>query len=405
MRKISIIMLFTILFANIAQAGEIDKLVQHLMKEGVIKPADAQLILTETKEENRVKMAQGKLDTLPSWIQKMKIGADLRYRFQREDKGTYTRDRQRIRFRVKGEGKPSQGYKIAWRLCTGGADPRSTNQTLEDGFATRAINLDYAYAGITKIKGLNLMMGKIPVKSAIKRYEDLLWDGDIAVDGITAKYTGPKRNLQFWANINYLVMEHVKNGGDPTLAVIQPGITYKSGKTKLSLAITQYGFSGLKGSSTGGFVAAAYAGGNSTTGGNYMYDYSSTAIGYELSFNKGMLYFPKVALFGEYISNPDADAENTGMLVGVKFGAKKVKSCGQWQAKLMSRYMEKDGWADWLGDSDTRGGKTDNEGIEATLDYGIAKNVVFGLDYYSIGQKSTGGDKLALLQVDMKYKF
>ena len=72
MKKIVILTILAMMcFVNVVKAGEIDKLVQHLMKEGVIKPADAQLILTETKEENRVKMAQGKLDTLPSWIQKI----------------------------------------------------------------------------------------------------------------------------------------------------------------------------------------------------------------------------------------------------------------------------------------------------------------------------------------------
>ncbi|MBN1622034.1 MAG: putative porin [Endomicrobiales bacterium] len=404
MKRISVLSIFMMLLFSIAQAGEIDKLVQHLMKEGVIKPADAQLILTETKEDNRVKMAQGELDTLPSWIQTMKIGGDLRFRYQNEDKGTYRRERTRIRFRLKGEASSVQGWKVGWGLATGGEDPRSTNQTLDAGFETKRLMLDYAYGAYSGLKGLTVNMGKIPVKSAITLYSDLMWDGDIAVEGLSAYYESNPGNLQFFANVDYLIMDYVDNGNDPSMVLVQPGVVAKIGENaKLKLSVGQYALSGEENAPI--FAASSGGSGNTLSGGKYVYSYNCMTTGFKLSFSN--LHFEEVSLFGDYVSNPDPSEANTGTLFGIVFGNKKVSSSGQWQVKALQRNLGADAWMDWLPDSDARSGKTDTAGPEVIFTYGVAKNITFGIDYYINGEaeEEAGDEKHDLAQFDLIYKF
>jgi len=69
---------------------------------------------------------------------------------------------------------------------------------------------------------------------------------------------------------------------------------------------------------------------------------------------------PLVAVFGQYVKS-DADVDSKGWLVGVKFGHKKVKELGQWQVKYNYRRLKKDAWPDFLLDSDSYGGATDEK--------------------------------------------
>ena len=92
------------------------------------------------------------------WYDKVKLGADLRYRHENivkqkdrvvgTDVETYDeiRDRQRVRFRLKVEGKVNDNWKLKARLATGGLGTESTNQTLDCEYANKMFDLDQAYA-------------------------------------------------------------------------------------------------------------------------------------------------------------------------------------------------------------------------------------------------------------------
>ncbi|MBN1622253.1 MAG: putative porin [Endomicrobiales bacterium] len=340
-----------------------------------------------------------------SWVQSMKIGGDLRFRYQNEDRSTYRRERARIRFRLQGEAMPVKDWLVAWGFATGGTDPRSTNQTLDNGFETKAFNLDYAYGSFKGVKGLNIKTGKIPVKKAIKTHGDLLWDSDIAVEGIAAGYMSDSKKLRFFGNVDYLIMDYADNGNDPSMTVVQPGVIIQiNDGVKLELNAAKYILSGHKNAPA--FAASANAGASNTlTGGSYLYDYNCMSLGFNLTFDNP--YFDKSAFFGEYVSNPDPSEENTGLLAGIVFGAEEIKSYGQWQAKAVYRSLGKDAWMDWLSDSDARDGRTDTAGPEFVFTYGLAENVTLGVDYYISGEaKEEAGDKKCDLgQLDLTYKF
>ena len=66
---------------------------------------------------------------------------------------TTERDRARIRFRLGAETKVNDQTKVLFGLATGGTDPRSTNQTLENSFELKDIRLDYVYAEYAPLAG------------------------------------------------------------------------------------------------------------------------------------------------------------------------------------------------------------------------------------------------------------
>lgn len=85
------------------------------------------------------------------WVKHIKFKGDLRLRYQFEEKDTTSsaitttdeRIRGRIRFRLGLKAKVDKKWKVCTAIATGSADPRSTNQTFQDNFSTKSIQLDY----------------------------------------------------------------------------------------------------------------------------------------------------------------------------------------------------------------------------------------------------------------------
>ena len=67
---------------SISQAGEIDLLLQKLVEKGVLTGAEAQQVKTETQEQVKKEIAQGKFSSLPAWVMNTKLKGDVRLRYQ-----------------------------------------------------------------------------------------------------------------------------------------------------------------------------------------------------------------------------------------------------------------------------------------------------------------------------------
>ena len=404
---VCLVFAWLLLIPGLAYSGEIDILVEKLVEKGILSPGEARAILIETKEEVKKDLAKGELEGLPKWVQNTKIKGDLRLRYQWEDKhDAPDRHRGRYRFRLGLETKVNEAVKIAAGLATGGDDARSTNQTMCDGFSTPDIRLDYAYAEWMATPWLTLKAGKIKsVKKVIFRPSDLLWDSDINPEGISFLLSKKMNNCDLFVNTGLWVLdESSSDTSDPFMWVIQPGFKYKfDEKTHIKMAVAGYIFDNVEGATltNGDDNSGKY---NTLEGGALKYNYNSIAPSIEMGFKEpfgGLI--PYLAVFGDYVYNPDPSEENNGYLLGVKFGAEKVKK-GRWQAKYMYRHLEKDAWIDIFPDSDAYSGHTDVKGHEFAFTYGIGKNVTLGLDYYYM-ERIKGTGRRHLLQLDWKLKF
>ncbi len=377
-----------------ACAGEIDILLGKLVEKGVLTPGEAQSIKTETQEQVKKEIAQGKSISLPSWVQTIKLKGDFRLRYQHDQAKELAgnnqsprdgQDRARIRARLGLEGKVNDKIKAGVGIATGSTtDPRSTNITLGSSSTKKSIVLDYAYATYSPWKWASFTGGKM--QNPLWEPGDLIWDTDITPEGGAAALSaklGSKTEL--FSNLGvFLIGEAAGDEADPTMYVLQGGLKQQlTDAVSAKIAASFYNFTGLVGKSL-----TASSGTNSTVNGGLKYNYKNFTPAFEISINEPFkaigFNLPYFALFGEYVANvvKDVPGDDTGWMLGFKAGAQKVEKWKDWQFKFNYCKLGKDSILDILPDSDRYGGKTGIKGYEAGLDFGLGKNTWLGLDYY-----------------------
>ncbi|MBN2119570.1 MAG: putative porin [Candidatus Omnitrophica bacterium] len=396
-------------FSGKSFAGEVDILVEKLVEKGVLSHGEAQQILTETKEEIRRELAAAEHPSVPEWVQKLKLSGDFRLRYQWQDNEQDTRsgrNRGRIRYRLGLETMVGK-TKIVAGLASGGADPRSTNQTFQDTFSTKGINLDYAYLQYSPFSWMTLVGGKMERKPVLWEPTDLLWDGDINPEGGAMLLShGLDENTELFMNSGLFVLDEEGGASDePWMAFVQPGVSAKlfDGKVNAKAAVTGYVIQ-TKGSDVDNSPNT-----NSLNGTDHFYDYNSVSPAFEIGVVEPFGLVPYFGLFGEYVNSFEPSDADNGFAAGIKFGDAKVSGPGKWQFKYIYRRLERDAWLDALPDSDSYDGDTDIKGHEAILEFGLTKNITFGLDYYYMepidATVHAADDKQQVIQADLVFKF
>jgi polyhydroxyalkanoate synthesis regulator phasin len=403
-----------------AQAGEIDILVDKLVEKGVISPVEAQIVVDETKHEVSKEIAEAKHKTLPKWLQTFKLKGDLRLRYQNERrKGSANSGeglhRGRIRFRLGGEAKVTDKVKVGFRFATGSlADPRSTNQTMDDTFEKRSFNLDMAYAQWDFADWLTFVGGKMPLKKMVWAPSDLVWDTDITPEGVAANLTHtfhPQFDVFFNSGVYFMDFDRntTNFGRHPNMWVLQPGAIW----TPMDGVTVKGGLAYYYTAKVKDHTLANSSGTNSTVNNELAFKHNSVNPAVEIGIKKPFDAFnlpdyanvPYLAGFGEYIHNTDPSDDDDGFLVGAKIGHKKVKKKGQWQAKYNYRRLERDAFLDTFPDSDAYGGLTHIRGHEVALKYAFKKNWILGLDYYRTKVIDQDATRENLFQADCIFKF
>ena len=417
-RLVIVVMLIGFIVAGfgvcVSYAGEIDILLQKLVEKGVLTAGEAQQIGTETKEQVRKEIAQGKNESLPTWVQTIKLKGDFRLRgeFDR-DKGMKDDTRGRVRVRLGAEAKPNEQMKVGFGIATGKtSDPRSTNvnigtsSTANTPGSFKDITLDYAYADYNPLSWLTLTGGKF--KNPLWQPNDLLWDTDINPEGLAAKlnYNAIPEVQLYLNNLYYVLRNDDRNTAVSSLIAVQPGIKWDiSPQLNLNTAVAGYLFTSLK--DKGKFAKRAT---NALDAQNdYKYNYNSINPSVELGIKEplgGLI--PYVAFFSDGIYNYDPSERNTGYDAGIKLGYEKVEA-GTWHARFNYAKLGRESWLDIFPDSDRYSGKTNMKAYEGILEYGFSKNSNIGLDYYyawDLTETADGSRSPAqVLQADWNFKF
>ena len=394
-------------------AGEMEMLLDKLVKKGVLTQGDADEIAKETKQaaaqkekaEQQKKQEDTKTAGFPDWVRTMKLGGDLRLRYQGEDTendGTGTRSRGRIRLRFGAEAQPAEGWTAGLRIATGSGDPRSTNNTMDNTFEMDQIRVDLAFARYKPLPWLSLVGGKF--ENPMFRPSDLLWDTDITPEGAAVQLNYPfSKSLDLFFNSGFFVVDESSSGKDPFMWALQPGVNWKiTNDTNLKMGLAYYYFSNVKDNNLD------YSSNTNTRVRNpnrLEYGYNAPVVSAELGFDKISAFVPYLGFFGEYTKNPDPSDNDTAYITGVKFGHKSIAKLGDWQFQYSYRRIEKDAWLDTFPDSDFYGGRTGVSGHEAIFTFGLAKNVNVGLDYYNTRQVRGPENTQHLFQADLNLRF
>ena len=124
---------------SIATTSQSDKLIDKLILKGILTKEEAAELKAEVTADDKVASVDEIKSVLPEWIQKMKLKGDfrLRYQYERKQADTDARERGRIRYRLGIETDIVKDVKVGAGLASGGADPRSSNQSFADTFSSK----------------------------------------------------------------------------------------------------------------------------------------------------------------------------------------------------------------------------------------------------------------------------
>lgn len=347
------------------------------------------------------------------WWETVKIKGDLRYRHEMKKKNDDdARHRQRIRARLGISGEVNSEIKATVQIATGSADPVSTNQTLDDGFSSKAVRLDMAYFKYapTKAPGLTITGGKFKNPFYKPGKSELIWDGDWNPEGGAVKFAHDFDNVTLTLIGAGLWIDERAKDDDSYLAAGQGVLKFNFNENKSAITVGGgfFGYQNTKDFPV--FFDPEEPMGNSATevteDDETYYTYNED---YELfeAFAAVDHKFDNVpvTVMGDYVKNTAVDSLDTGWLIGVRVG--KAKKPGSWAFRYNYREVKSDAVLGAYTDSDFRDGGTNAKGHEFGITYMLAANTAFGFSYFvnEIGLNEDDPTDFDRMQIDLQLKF
>lgn len=302
------------------------------------------------------------------WASKFTWKGDFRYRHENvnPEEAIADQDRQRIRARFGFVAKITDSLTATVQLATGGgtSDPRSTNQTLGNGYDRKQVAIDQAFVDWKFADGFNLQLGKTPLPFV--RSPGFLWDGDITPEGGALKIAkGP-----FFASAFGSWLSERAALTDATLLGGQFGVTSTIGSTKLTGAASYFDVGAVEGEVTAtpagcasAFNPAFFGGaqGNTTVTvagcPRLANDYNMVELLGTAEFKLGKL---PLVLFVDYLQNQEADDLDNAYSAGFTLG--RASTLRSWELGYVYQVVEKNSQFGQFVDSDFGGGVTDTNG-------------------------------------------
>ncbi|MGQ0430621.1 MAG: putative porin [Gammaproteobacteria bacterium] len=347
------------------------------------------------------------------WASRISWKADLRYRHETVDpeEAVEAQDRHRVRARFGLTAKINDTLSGTIQLATNGGnnDPRSTNQTLGEGWARKGIGLDLAYVEWKPVNGLSVLAGKMP--QPWHRTSSLFWDGDITPEGLAVKYVrGP-----FFANAFGHYLSERSTANESTLIGGQLGATLSIGTAKLTGALGYYDVGGVEGqittAATGCTVNNAFFGG--PQGNTTVAVGGCATLANDFNLLEGLVQADllvgtrPLVLFAQYMENQEASGLDTAWAAGVTLG--RASAPKSWEVGYLYQSVQKDSQFGQFVDSDFGGGVTDSEGSVLRFGYAPARNWVLNGTYF-MNQRFVDAPgaierDYERYQIDLNYRF
>ena len=360
--------------------------------------------VAKVEEIDKKLEAVGEKMTAMSWAERISWKGDFRYRYENIDQENKDgRNRNRIRARMNLGANITPTVKVGVGLATGGNDPVSTNQTIGGGGATKGMQLDLAYFDWSGLENTRVIGGKFSNFLVRPAKKGLIWDGDWRPEGLGG----------IWDNGTFFVqglgtwLEGDSKKGTEFAWVLQAGKNFKlgqSGSLKLGAGYSDFNIAGrtpLFGDPDD-FFGNSFVTDPVTGALVFANDYRNFELFAESKFTLGG---NSLALFADYTVNNDADENDTGYLLGAKYGS--AKKQGTWDITYFYEKIEADAVVGLLTDSDFGGGGTDNKGHVVSGSYVLDTNWTFKATYFNNDVDiSTGNPKdFERLMLDLSFKF
>jgi cell division protein FtsB len=348
------------------------------------------------------------------WASRISWKADMRYRYESVDpEAAVEQQRQRIRARLAMTAKINDTLTGTIGIATDGrtGDPRSTNQTIGEGWTRKGIALDLAYVDWKPVESFGMSFGKMP--QPWYKVTGYFFDNDINPEGISARFsTGP-----FFANAFAMALSERGTASDASLLGGQFGLTGQLGGAKLTGAVGYFDVGSVQNevttiSLTPCIPNPAFFGGpqgNTTftdlTGcPRLLNDFNMIEAVAQAEFT---IANQPLQVFAQYIQNDEADDLDTGWLAGFNWG--KASNPLSWEFGYAYGVIEKDAQFGQFVDSDFAGGVTDADGSVFKIGFAPAKNWVLNGTYFMNARfiDAPGATELSYdrYQIDLNWKF
>jgi hypothetical protein len=359
-----------------------DALLKKLVDKGILTTQEA----TELKKESDsgFDKAYRTKSGLPDWVNSLRIYGDLRmrYEFFHTDNDTPgaaepNKDRTRYIFRLRTgmTATLKDNFEFGFRLGSGepsgafGADPNSSNVTIQDNASKKFVWVDLAYGKWTPINsGPWLLSGTIG-KMENPFVVDMAFDSDYTPEGaaIQGAYAINDSHSLKW-NGAVFVLDEINQGSqasdDPMMFGVQLRHDGKwTPELTTSLGIAWYAIDHPENLPNGAVpnlrvgnarYGASVPGSTTKLAGSLVNDYypvvADAAVTYTFKSFPGYAGKFPIRIAGEYVENPGADRRNTAYWAGLFFG--KAAKKGTWEASYRYKWLGGDALYEEFVDSD-----------------------------------------------------
>jgi len=358
------------------------------------------------RQVNAVEQKTGATTPSDGWWNRINWSGDFRFRTESiEDEDTAnmaygTRNRNRMRARIKMQAKVNEEMDVTVRLASGyDSSPTSTNETLDGQFSKKQVWLDQMYLTYSPaaLEGFQVLLGKMPKPFLVVGGNQLIWDSDVMFEGGALKQTidvSDETQLVFsgggfWLDEYY----GSANNTDKYLLAIQGYVKQAfDSVSSLTAGASYYDYVHVQNTTT-----PTWSAGNSTPT-RLQNDFDLLEFFAQLDT---MIQEMPFAVYGTYVQNLGTEAgynQDTAWLAGVKLN--KLEDPGSWQAGYEYLEMEKDAVMGFFTNADVVGGGTTgltSGGTGSTAhrfkcQYQAMKNVVLAATYYMAEQETASMD-------------
>lgn len=358
---------------------------------------------------------------------------DVRFRYESQqtkksnDAQDYSRDRYRTRVRFGFDAWINDELSATVKLASGDIknafnETVSRNETYDHLFSPKSIYLNEAYIDYHPMSfGLdgkvNLLFGKRDVAKTLVWNNDLVYDGDLTIEGATLQYgkdaAGKEKDgLIFVAGYYFLDEQFSATShsgeNDPFLTVVQGAYKGEISDISYMIGAGDNSFRNLRHFSSDIAALSAYP---------YSINVADRNV-VELFGNIGGQVTETLPwkIYGQYAFNTCSNSDDIRIdnkkrkawLAGVTIGD--AKQPGQWAVDFNYNRIERDSVFPIFTDSDRKVGSFNSNtmGWEVGATYHLVQNMTVGAKYYNYRQivgVESGDPRLHTLQCDLVVKF
>jgi len=349
-----------------------------LLKKGLITQEELQ----QAREEDKQKAAadESRRDAivakLPKWLDMITPFGDLRNRYEGFfQEGRTAENRFRLRARIGLTANVTDEIGATVRLATGDSNnPVTRNQTFQNAFTQKSINLDQAYMTLKPGKTFNIEPGWVTVTAGkfsanAYRTSELIWDDDLTPEGATETLNlveqreGVLRGLK--VNAFQWVVNEVAANNDPWMGGGQiVAETAFDNTANLTVDFADFHYSSLSEvakdflspsgknfnkqlATTNSLLVVRDSTGKITKIDGFRYGVNIINAGADLDF-PNVVGVP-AGVFGDLAYNTEAEGKNVGVYVGAGIGKAgkdyyhdTLKNQGDWGASYTFAWVERD---------------------------------------------------------------